>query len=102
MDNHTVQFLVVRTSELVGIGEDGVERNDDITADRVLLCIVERDDISIVVVAQIFVVHLQDFVVVDEQIADFTDLFAIRFSDTTDPEGRLAFLDMWEFLFRRF
>ena len=25
VDNHTVQFFVVGTSELVGIGEDGVE-----------------------------------------------------------------------------
>ena len=69
MDDDAMEFLVIRMTELVGIGENGIERNDNITADGILLRIVERDDVGIVVVSQILVVHLQNLVVIDKKIS---------------------------------
>ena len=96
VDDDTVQFLVVGTTKLICVSEDRVEGDDDISVQGLSLGVVEGDDVGIIVMAQVLVVHFEDLVVVDEQIADFTDLFSIRLCHATDPVGRLALLDVGE------
>ena len=97
MDDHTVQFFIVWPTEFVGIGKDGVERDDDVAVQDLSLAVVEGDDVRIVVVAEELLVLLENRVVIDEQIADFTDLLALGFSHLANPSRCLTLLDIGEF-----
>jgi cytidylate kinase len=60
VDDNAMQFFVVGTAELVSIREYSVKRDDNIAIECISFCIVEGDDIGIVIVAEVFVVDFQD------------------------------------------
>ena len=91
-----MKLFIVGTTELVCIREYSVKRDDNIAIECISFCIVEGDDIGIVIVAEIFVVDFQNFLVIDEHIAYLTDFFVIRCCHVVNPIGGFTFLDVWE------
>ena len=85
VDDDAVELFVIVLSELLGVGTDGVERYDDVAADYSRFVVVEGDDIGLVVVAEVFVVHFEYFLVVNEHVAHFTHLVAVGCCDGTNP-----------------
>ena len=82
--------------EELGIGAHGVQRDDQVTVEDIILAIVEGDDIGIVVVPQIFIVDLKDMFVITEEVAHLADLLAVGGGYATNPRGGLATLDIGE------
>ena len=66
MNDDAVQFFVVVLVKKLGIGAYGIQRDDKIAVEDIILAIVEGDDVSIIVVTQIFVVDFEDVLVVAE------------------------------------
>ena len=87
MDDDPMQFFVIGTAEFIGIRKDRIEGNHEVAIEGLAFRIVEGDNICVVVVAEIFIIDFQDLVVVDEHIADFAYLLAIRLCHTADPAG---------------
>ena len=83
--------------EELGIGTNGIQRNDEVTIKHIILAVVEGDDVGIIVVSQVFVVDFEDVLVVAEQVANLADLLAVSGCHTTNPCGGLATLDIGEF-----
>ena len=97
VDDDAMQLFVVVFVEKLGIGSNGIQRNDEVAIKDIILAIVEGDDVGIVVVTQIFVVDFEDVFVIAEQITHLANLLAIGGSYATNPCGGLAALDVGEF-----
>ena len=77
MDDNPMQFFIIWTTVFVGIGEDGVQRDHQVSINHLSFCIVEGDNVSIVVVTQKLVVGFQNLFIVNEEIADIADFLAV-------------------------
>ena len=97
MNDDAVQFFVVVLVKKLGIGAYGIQRDDKIAVEDIILAIVEGDDVSIIVVTQIFVVDFEDVLVVAEQVAYFANLLAVGGGYATNPCGGLTSFDIGEF-----
>ena len=94
VDNHTMEFLVVRFLEQLGIGADSVKRDDEIAIEYLTFTIVEGDDVSIVVVAEVFAVDIKDMLVIDKEIDDVTDALNLGSCHSLYPCRCLAPFDV--------
>ena len=57
VNDDAVQFLVIVFMELLGIGADSIQGDDNITVNLVALVVVEGDDIGVVVMSKEFAVY---------------------------------------------
>ena len=65
---YAVQFLLVCCAYHLAVAANGVERDEKVAADNILLAVVEGDDVGVVVVLQILAVNLKNLLVVAEDI----------------------------------
>lgn len=77
VNDNTVELIVVSLAELLRIGAHGVEGDDDVAVEDIILIVVEGDDVGVIVVTQILTVDLQDLLVIDKHVAYLTDLTAM-------------------------
>ena len=70
MDDDTVEFIIVFLAELLGIRADCVQTDDEITADNVAFVVVKRNDIRVVIMAEIVVVDLEYCLLYTSDAAD--------------------------------
>ena len=94
MDDDAVQLFIIILAELLGIGAYRIKRDHQVTIQRITFTIVEGDDICVVVVPQVFIIHLKDLLVVAEKIAYLAHLLTIRGCHGTNPCGGLSPLDL--------
>lgn len=92
----SVQLLGVGCLLCFGIAFYGVEADKDIAVYRVPFCIVEGDDVCIVIVVEVLLVYLKYFLVVAENVCDVTNFFPVCSSHGAQPCSCLASLDVWE------
>ena len=92
MDDYPEEFFFVGFLKQFGITPDGVQRDDQIAVDEIPFVVVEGDDICVVVVPKIFVVHLKDLLIVHEEITDLTDTLSLGCCHRLDPCGSLKSL----------
>ena len=85
VDDDSVEFGRVGDAAFLGIGAYGVEADEDVAADAVVLIIVESDDVGVVVVLEVLLVDLEDFVVVAEDVGDVAHLAIVSFGHQLDP-----------------
>ena len=86
----TQQLVVVRLAEELGVRAYGVERDDEVAVDDIAVGVVEGDDVGVVVVAEILAVHLENLLVVAEEIAYLSHSSAVRGCNLPDPSAHVA------------
>ena len=94
MNNHAMELLIVRPAKLVGIRKDGIEWDNKVAVEHLAFCIVECDNVCVVIMAEVLIVHLKDFLVVDEHIAYLANFLSIGFYNAVNPTGCIPFFDM--------
>ena len=92
-----MELIIVGLAKLLGIGADRIERNHDVAVNHIILIIIEGDDIGIVIMTQILVVHFENLLVIYKHIAYLTHLAAMRGSYLANPGTRITLLDLWHF-----
>ena len=97
MDDDAMKFIIVGLAKLLGIGADGIERNHDVAVNHIILIIIEGDDIGIVIMTQILVVHFENLLVIYKHIAYLSHLAAMRGSHLANPGTGVTLLDLWHF-----
>src|SRR5574344_900523 len=90
VDDDTMELLVVGRAKLLGSGAHGVETDDKVAIDTVALVVVEGDDVGVVVVTKVFAVDLENLLVVNKHISDFSHLSAIFGSHGLYPSRSFA------------
>ena len=94
VDDDTMKLFVVGLSELLGIGSDRVERDDEVAVEDVVFTVVESDDVCVVVMTEVFTVDFQNLLIVTEQIANLANPFTIAGGNGFDPSCGLALFDV--------
>ena len=92
-----MELIIVGLAKLLGIGADRIQRNHDVAVNHIILIIIEGDDIGIVIMTQILVVHFENLLVIYKHIANLTHLAAMRGSYLTNPGTRITLLNLWHF-----
>ena len=72
-----MQLLLVCGTYYLAVASHSVERNEEVSAYRVALAVVECDDVGVVVMLQILAVHLKNLLVVAEYVGNVAYLLAI-------------------------
>lgn len=75
--DHPVQLLIIVFAVQFGVGFHGVERYYYVAAHDVVLVVVEGYDVRVIVVSEIFAVHLENLLVVHEHVANVTHALSI-------------------------
>jgi hypothetical protein len=70
MDDDTVKFLVETRFEIDGIVTDAVHTYEKVTGKDITFAIIESDDVSIIVMMEIFPVHTEKILVRTENDID--------------------------------
>jgi hypothetical protein len=77
MDDNSMQLFFIRAAKLFGVESHGVQTDEEVAGNALALAIVERDDVSIVVVLQVLSVHLEYLLVIAEDIGYLSHSLAI-------------------------
>ena len=85
MDDNAEEFFLVWLAEQFGIRAHCVETYDEVATDYVVFIIVEGDDVGIVIVSEILIIDLKDFLIIYEEIAYFSHFSSVRGSYLLDP-----------------
>ena len=85
MDDDPAELQLIGDSKTCGIGTDCVEADKKVAADNCTLAVVERDDVSILIVLQELAVHTQDFLVIDKDIGDISHTTTVVASNHLHP-----------------
>ena len=78
MYDDSVEFLVIVFLIFLGIALHSVKGNDDVTIYCVAFIVVEGYDVGIVVMSEEFIVHLEYFRIITEEVSYFAYLISMR------------------------
>ena len=85
VNHHAIQLLVeVHTIEL-GIILHAVYADEQISTEDILLAVVESNDVSKLIVLEIFHINVEDIVIRTENDVNVTYLFNLAFGDKFEP-----------------
>ena len=85
MDNHPVQFLFVSSMVFLGIGPHRVQTDKHVARQDFPLDIVKGNHVGVVIVIQIFSVHIQDIGVTAKNKRNSSNLTGIVACDNPEP-----------------
>ena len=91
MDHDAVELVGEGAAVGLGVDFDAIDRDENVAADDVWSGrIVEGDDVGIVIVLQVLLVHLAQVAVAAENVIDLRDPMAFRFSGLLDPLAQVV------------
>ena len=93
MYDDTVQFFFVGCPHPLGVGPHRVETDEEVARNHVTFAVIERDDVRVIIVPEILAVHLQNLLVVHEDVGNLAYPFAVTRSHGFHPGRVFAFLD---------
>ena len=93
--DNTVQLFVISASYLFGIAAHGIQTDEQVTADYVVFAIVERDDVGIIIVLQVFPVYFKNLFVIAKDVGSLSEASLRLLSDN------LSYYSGFKFMQRR-
>ena len=93
MNDYASQLVGQWDSERLGVGGDGVERDDHIAADAARGAVVEGNDVGVVVVAEKLAVDADDVLVVAEDVGQPSRVLAVGRRDPLNPVAQFFGVD---------
>lgn len=86
-----VEFILEGGFVVTGVRTDAVDGDENVAADQVRSGrVVERDDVGIVIVLQVLLVHLAQVAIAAENVIDLRDPMVFRFSGLLDPLAQVV------------
>lgn len=77
VNDDTMELALIGSTHQFGIGGYGVERQEYVAADTASACIVEGDDVGVIIVTKKLAVDLENLFISTEDIVDRTEQLAV-------------------------
>ena len=87
-----MQFFVKNRAIFLRIGSDRIEADEHIARNDIVFGVVERYHIRIIIMIQIFLVHLHDFVIIAEYVGQLAYFLSVAGSHAAQPRRSLPSL----------
>ncbi len=77
VDDYAVQLLLICRPHHFAVAAHGVERDEKVAADDIILAVVEGDDVGVIVMLQVLAVYLKNLLVVAEYVGNVANLLSV-------------------------
>ena len=77
VDNHTVKLIFVGCMLILTVGAYCIKTDDDVTIDNISFVIIKGDDVGVVVMSEVLLVHLKYLLIADEHISHFANFASV-------------------------